>query len=448
MSEAIVLIGGIPCSGKSTLCKTLKSLVNSAEVEVVEPFKWFKCEKHGDVLFLGRFPEHTRTCGTDTTSDAAIPKLEKFLEVVKSQYKYVIIEGDKFFSKKIVPKLLKSQPNAHAFTLLVTPTLENERRAKRGDEQNASWVKGRKTKVDNVVKAIKDKKLCSDDVRRRFHTEKNNTVGQMYKTVEKILRCITSTEYAKAAMFGIDKESHHKDILYSLKPFIYKVFNCDTNQQVEEHQNIDKFLNGSLAKIADHQQFQLFKNGKLHNRVRKSIDTAVTNETNFDENSHLEILLNDNGQKYRIEKHHPPVDDSETEDKSLDSYGTKTKEVAENMNTLKPETRKKCLNDDTPKITKPKSKSCKKKKVVAKAQKPTPRRSKRLKNSARAMTIKEKSEKDNNIMTKRTKSNDSPKGKKKFAKAGKTASKSKKGGTVARKQVRRRVKNQKNAKPS
>ena len=358
MSEAIILIGGIPCSGKSTTCKTLKSFLNAAEVEVVEPVKLFKCEKHGDVLFLGRFPEHTRTCGTDTTSDAAIPKLAKFLKVVKRQYKYVVIEGDKFFSKRIVPKLLQSEPNAHAYTLCVSPIFENERRAKRGDEQDPSWVKGRHTKVENVKNAVM---LCSDDVRRRFHTEKNNTMGQMYKTVEKILGYITSKIDAKAAILGIDKKIHHKDILYSLRPFIYKVFNCDTNQRVEEHKNVDRLLKGALAKTADQQKFKLFKNGKLHNLVRKKIETAVTNEKNWDENSHLKILLIGDGQTFRIEKHLPPVDDDddlEREDKSLDSD-------------------------------------------------------------------------DNITMAKKTQKT-LPKGKKKFAKAGKTASKSKKGGAVVK----------------
>lgn len=442
MSEAIILIGGVPCSGKSITCKTLKSFFHDAEVEVVEPVKLFKCEKYGDVLFLGRFPEHTRTCGTDTTSDAAIPKLATFLEVVKRKYKYVVIEGDKFFSKRIVPKLLQSEPNAHAYTLRVTPTLENKRRAKRGDEQHPYWVKGRHTKVENVSKAVK---LCSDDIRRRFHTEKNNTMEQMYKTVEKILGCITSKEYAKEAILGIDKERHHKEILYSLKPFIYKCFNCDTNEKVEEHTNVDKFLKGPLAKTADHQMFKLFKNGKLHNLERKKMETAVTTEKNWDENSHLKILLIGDGQTFRIEKHLPPVDDSETGDQSLDSDGAKTKEVAENMNTLKRETRKKCLNENAPTMNanKHKSKSCKKKKVTTKAQKPTkqkiakrkellsPRRSERLKKSAPAITTKDKSVRDNNTLAKKTQKT-LPKGKKKFAKAGKTASKSKKRGTVVK----------------
>jgi hypothetical protein len=430
MSEAIILIGGIPNSGKTTLCKTLKSFLNAAEVEVVEPVKLFKCEKHGDVLFLGRFPEHTRTCGTDTTSDRAIPKLAMFLEVVKRQYKYVVIEGDKFFSKRIVPKLLQSEPNAHAYTLCVTPIIENERRVKRGDTQDPSWVKGRHTKVENVKNAVK---LCSDDVRRRFHTETNNTMGQMYKTVEKILGCITSKKDAEAAILGIDKKIHHKDILYSLRPFIYKVFYCDTNQQVEEHKNVDRLLKGPLAKTADQQKFKLFKNGKLHNLERIKIETAVTNEKNWDENSHLKILLIGDGQTFRIEKHLPPVDD----DDDLE------REVAENMNTLKPVTRKKCLNEEAPKMTKPKSKSCKKKKLAAKARTSTkkmiakqkellsPRRSERLKKSAQSITTKDESEEDNITMAKKTQKT-LPKGKKKFAKAGKTASKSKKGGAVVK----------------
>ena len=50
----IIMIGGIPCSGKSTLMRSLISEMGSHED--VEPMKLFPCQKHGDTLVVGRYP--------------------------------------------------------------------------------------------------------------------------------------------------------------------------------------------------------------------------------------------------------------------------------------------------------------------------------------------------------------------------------------------------------
>mgnify|MGYP003679964887 CR=1 FL=1 len=50
----IIMIGGIPCSGKSTL---MRSLIGGMSLpEEVEPMKLFPCQKHNDILVVGKYP--------------------------------------------------------------------------------------------------------------------------------------------------------------------------------------------------------------------------------------------------------------------------------------------------------------------------------------------------------------------------------------------------------
>ena len=62
----IVIIGGVPCSGKSTLTREIIKGLGSAED--VEPFPLFTSQKHGDILIVGRYPEGETFGGTDRLS--------------------------------------------------------------------------------------------------------------------------------------------------------------------------------------------------------------------------------------------------------------------------------------------------------------------------------------------------------------------------------------------
>ena len=66
------MIGGVPCSGKSTLTREIINGLGSAED--VEPFGLFKCQKHNDVLVVGRYPEDETFGGTDSLSYGTIQR--------------------------------------------------------------------------------------------------------------------------------------------------------------------------------------------------------------------------------------------------------------------------------------------------------------------------------------------------------------------------------------
>ena len=68
----VLMLGGIPCSGKSTLMREIISELGS--VENVEPMKLFPCQKYNDILVIGRYPEGETFGGSDKISYGAISK--------------------------------------------------------------------------------------------------------------------------------------------------------------------------------------------------------------------------------------------------------------------------------------------------------------------------------------------------------------------------------------
>ena len=73
----IIMIGGAPCTGKSTLMRSI--LEELSESVKIEPMKLFPCQKHGDILVIGYYPEGETFGGTDKISHGAIPFFRKFI---------------------------------------------------------------------------------------------------------------------------------------------------------------------------------------------------------------------------------------------------------------------------------------------------------------------------------------------------------------------------------
>ena len=85
----IIMIGGIPCSGKSTLTREIISGLGS--VENVEPMKLFSCQKHLDILVVGRYPIGETFGGTDRLSYGTINKFREFINQEQPKYRHIII---------------------------------------------------------------------------------------------------------------------------------------------------------------------------------------------------------------------------------------------------------------------------------------------------------------------------------------------------------------------
>ena len=91
------MVGGVPCSGKSSLTRNILSELGSAEY--VEPMKLFPCEQHGNILVVGHYPEGESFGGTDRMSYGAISKFRDFINQEESKHKHI------FLARKMGPTL-------------------------------------------------------------------------------------------------------------------------------------------------------------------------------------------------------------------------------------------------------------------------------------------------------------------------------------------------------
>ena len=173
------MIGGVPCSGKSTLTRNIISGLGSAEL--VEPMKLFPCQKHGDILVVGRYPEGEVFGGTDRLSYGTISKFREFIIQECSKYKHIIIEGDRFFRMKDIEWLV-SEYNAKIFVLTVSSSEEQRRHVERQDSQSEKWLKGRRSQISNILTNM----FLMDKIQIRNNENKND----MMKIEEELLKGI------------------------------------------------------------------------------------------------------------------------------------------------------------------------------------------------------------------------------------------------------------------
>jgi len=143
----IISIIGSPCSGKSTLLRSIISELGGSED--TEPLSLFKCQKHNDILIIGRYPENETFGGTDRLSYGTISKFQEFINEQVKNYRHIIFEGDRFTNN--VEWLLDNH-NAKCYLLTVDEEEEKRRHKSRGDTQNEKWLQGRRTQMNNLQK--------------------------------------------------------------------------------------------------------------------------------------------------------------------------------------------------------------------------------------------------------------------------------------------------------
>ena len=143
----IIMIGGVPCSGKSSLTRNILSELGSGEM--LEPLSLFPCEKRGDVLIVGRYPEGDTFGGTDRISYGAISKFRDFIDQEAPKHKHIFLEGDRFFRAKDIEWLLDNH-KAKVYILTVNADEEKRRHIERQDTQTEKWLQGRRSQISNI----------------------------------------------------------------------------------------------------------------------------------------------------------------------------------------------------------------------------------------------------------------------------------------------------------
>jgi shikimate kinase len=148
----VIVVGGYPGSGKSTIMKrVIKEL--EAQGQVFKENKlgivsWIESKK---VVILGWYKEGELFPGTDRLPMNVQPEAQRFLKSNEGNGKVVVLEGDRLFNEKML-EFIRSLKNVQLVLCIVTMTrgFLDDRRQKRS-EQNATWRKGRETKVDRIA---------------------------------------------------------------------------------------------------------------------------------------------------------------------------------------------------------------------------------------------------------------------------------------------------------
>ena len=160
----ITLIGGEPCTGKSTLVKTIITRKNINEKFEYE--KLLKGHINDEYIVIGVY-DNGLFDGTDKLSMAVQPVFKKFITKNKTK-KHIILEGDRLFKKSLIKWLTESE---HFFRLIILTAEESTKKFRhivRKDKQTESWLNSKKTTVNNIIK------------------EFNHTMFKNENTIEKI----------------------------------------------------------------------------------------------------------------------------------------------------------------------------------------------------------------------------------------------------------------------
>ena len=171
----IIMIGGVPCSGKSTIMRKL--LERLEEPTLTEPMPLFKCQEHGDILVLGTYPEGEDFGGTDRLSYGSIPFFQEFCNGVSVGYKHTLVEGDRYFRGKEIEWLLHNH-EAIVYVLNVDIEAERNRHVMRGDTQSEVWLKGRRSQINNI--------LTNMNLMGALQIRNNNTIEQQIQITDEI----------------------------------------------------------------------------------------------------------------------------------------------------------------------------------------------------------------------------------------------------------------------
>ena len=144
----VISVGGVPASGKTSIMRQV--IQGLASPEYVEPFPLFPCQRHGDVLVVGRYPTEEPWGGTDRLSYGAINKFADFIHQEYSNHRHIVLEGDRFFRVKDIEWLVSGY-DTQVFVLQVSPEELKRRHIYRKDTQTTSWLKGRHTQIQNIM---------------------------------------------------------------------------------------------------------------------------------------------------------------------------------------------------------------------------------------------------------------------------------------------------------
>lgn len=144
----LIAVGGQPGTGKTTL---FRKFMESYTWEKVEPKKMLPALycKELDLYILGKYEDGETFAGTDRLGMNVQPVAQEFVSETTSN---ILFEGDRLTNGKFYNHLI-SLPNTDvSFVILkVKQETMNKRYSDRGSNQSETFLKGRETKISNIL---------------------------------------------------------------------------------------------------------------------------------------------------------------------------------------------------------------------------------------------------------------------------------------------------------
>lgn len=148
----VIVIAGEPAVGKSTLMKRVIERIGWSGKEITsDGFVYTVVGLDKRVAVLGFYEEGETFGGTDRYAMNIQSKAETALEELAEKHRVLLFEGDRLFNAKFLESLHKRFP-MKVFLLEANAEEKEKRHSKRGDSQNKTWLAGRATKLENILK--------------------------------------------------------------------------------------------------------------------------------------------------------------------------------------------------------------------------------------------------------------------------------------------------------
>ena len=145
-----IAIGGVPAVGKSTIVTNFFKYN-----DYWQDYKYKKVRGHynSDInLFIIGIYGTSVFSGTDRLSMAVNPDFVEFVKKYNDKYN-ILFEGDRLFT---LNNLLMLEKYYDLKTCIICSTKTKQRHIQRKDSQSETFIKGRTTKINNILYNIKN----------------------------------------------------------------------------------------------------------------------------------------------------------------------------------------------------------------------------------------------------------------------------------------------------
>lgn len=155
----VLAIGGVPCSGKTTLILRFIKESNLRWIETkITKLIYALYNAENNIYILGKYdPDSDEVFqGTDKISMQAPPELKEFIQNLEKGT--VIFEGDRFFGPNILEFLAEELNDEEDLFRVLVMHIEESVKENRYDERESvhgePFQKSRKTKINNILRNL------------------------------------------------------------------------------------------------------------------------------------------------------------------------------------------------------------------------------------------------------------------------------------------------------